>query len=156
MTCNVKLFSDDTFLFTVAREANEAAEHMNHDLQLVSQWAHDWRMSFNPDPQKKAVELLFSRKRNEIDHPVILFNNIPVRKVNYSLRNQDVIGQIRGRTHKQILTAYKHLGIILDSELSFSPHIKAAISKTRKGIGLEKGHWLPQLLLLPAEVRRSF
>ncbi len=26
-------------------------------------------MSFNPDPQKQAVELLFSRKRNEIDHP---------------------------------------------------------------------------------------
>ena len=71
LKCNVKLFADDTSLFTVAREANEAAEHMNHDLQLITQWANDWRMSFNPDPQKQAVELLFSRKRNEIDHPVI-------------------------------------------------------------------------------------
>ena len=89
---------------------------MNHDLQLVSQWAHKWRMSFNPDPQKQAVEVLFSRKRSEIDHPVLLFNNIPVKKVN----------------------EHKHLGIILDSKLSFLPHIKAAISKTRKGIGLLK------------------
>ena len=32
-------------------------------------------MSFNPDPQKQAVELTFSRKKIEIDHPNILFNN---------------------------------------------------------------------------------
>ena len=50
------------------------------------------------------------------DHPVILFNNMPVMKVH----------------------EHKHLGIILDSKLSFSAHIKSAISKTRKGIGLLK------------------
>ena len=33
---------------------------------------------------------------------------------------------------------HKHLGIILDSKLSFSTHIKAAISKARKGVGLLK------------------
>ena len=70
-------------------------------------------MSFNPDPQKQAVELIFSRKGIEIDHPVVLFNDIPVKKVN----------------------EHKHLGFILDSKLSFSSHIKSAISKTRKGIG---------------------
>ena len=32
----------------------------------------------------------------------------------------------------------KHLGIILDPKLSFSVHIKSAISKTRKDIGLLK------------------
>ena len=31
---------------------------------------------------------------------------------------------------------HKHLGVVLDSKFSFSAHIKAAISKTRKGIGL--------------------
>ena len=36
------------------------------------------------------------------------------------------------------MNEHKHLGIILDSKLSFSAHIKAAISKTRKGIGLLK------------------
>ena len=81
-------------------------------------------MSFNPDPQKQAVELIFSRKRIEIDHPVITFNDIPVKKV----------------------SEHKHLGIILDSKLSFSAHINAAISKTRKGIGLLKylSKYLPQ------------
>ncbi len=58
-----------------------AANDMNHALDLISQWAYTWKMSFNPDPQKQAVELKFSRKKSEIDHPVILFNNIPVKKV---------------------------------------------------------------------------
>ena len=62
LKCNVKLFADDTSLFTVAREANEAAEHMNQDLQLVSQWADDRRMSFNSDPQSKLLNYYFQGK----------------------------------------------------------------------------------------------
>ena len=124
LKCNVKLFADDTSLFTVVEDSNTAANDMNHDLDLISQWAHTWRMSFNPDPQKQAVELTFSRKKIQIDHPVILFNNIPVKKV----------------------VEHKHLGIILDSKLSFSAHIKSAISKTRKGISLLKylSNYLPR------------
>ena len=34
---------------------------MKHTLELIRKWA--WRMSFNPDPQKKAVKLIFSRKK---------------------------------------------------------------------------------------------
>ena len=63
LRCNVKLFADDTSLFTVVQDSNSAASDMNQDLELISQWAHDWRMSFNPDPQKQAVELIFSRKK---------------------------------------------------------------------------------------------
>ena len=81
LKCNVKLFADDTSLFTVVEDSNIAANDMNHDLDLISQWAHTWRMAFNPDSLKKAVELTFSRTKNEIDHPVILFNDVPVKKV---------------------------------------------------------------------------
>ena len=81
LECNVKLFADDTLLFTVAQDPNSAFEKINHDRALVSQWARDWRMSFNLDPQKQAVELRFSKKRLAVDHPVILFNNIPVKQV---------------------------------------------------------------------------
>ena len=114
LKCNVKLFADDTSLCTVVKNSNTAAEDMNHDLELIRQWAHDWRMSFNPDLQKQAVEILFSRKRNKIDHPGILFNNTPVKKVE----------------------EHKHLGLVLDSKLSFSAHIKAAITGSRRGIDL--------------------
>ena len=83
--------------------------------------------AFNPDPLKQAVELIFSTKRTEVDHPAILFNNVPVKKVD----------------------EHKHLGIVLDSKLSFSAHIRAAISKTRKGIGLLKclSKYLPRQTL---------
>ena len=58
LKCNAKLLAEDTSLFTVVQEPNVAAEDMNHNLELISQLSHDWRMSFNPDPQKQAVELL--------------------------------------------------------------------------------------------------
>ena len=47
LKCNVKLFADDTSLFSVVENSNAAANDMNHDLELIMQWAHDWRMSFN-------------------------------------------------------------------------------------------------------------
>ena len=59
-------------------------------------------MSFNPDPQKQAVELKFLRNKIAIDHPAIFFKNIPVNKV----------------------SEHKNLGIIFDSKLSFSAHIE--------------------------------
>ena len=114
--CNVKVFADDTSLFTVVEDLNSAASDINHDLELITQLAHDWKMSVNPDPQKQAVEVIFSTRRIEMNHPEIRFNNIPVMKVD----------------------EYKHLGMIRDSKLSFSAHIKAAIAKTRKGVGLLK------------------
>ena len=46
-------------------------------------------------------------------------------------------------THKKV-TEHKDLSIILDSKLSFAAHIKSAISKTRKDIGLLK--YLSKLL----------
>ena len=60
LRCDVKLYADDTSLFTIVENASDAAIDLNHDLDLIKQWARQWRMSFNPDPQKQAVEMLFS------------------------------------------------------------------------------------------------
>ena len=116
LRCSVKLFADDTSLFTMVKDTSAAASDMNHDLDLIRLWAHNWRMSFSPDPRKQAVEVIFSRKNVQTEHPVILFNDLPVKKVD----------------------EHKHLGIILDSKLSSSAHIHAAITKSREGIGMLK------------------
>ena len=86
LKCTVKLFADDTSLFTIVNDPKLAADDMNHDLDRIRSWAHRWRMSFNPDPRKQAVEVIFSTKRDKIDHPPISFNNIQVMKVD-ELRN---------------------------------------------------------------------
>ena len=50
----VKLFADDTSLFTIVKDKNESANTLNNDLLLISKWAYNWKMLFNPDPSKPA------------------------------------------------------------------------------------------------------
>ena len=71
-------------------------------------------MSFNPDPNKQAQEVIFSRKLNKPDHPSLNFNNTVF---------------IQSTTHK-------HLGMILDTKLDFQEHLKDKLSKISKTIGL--------------------
>ena len=72
LKCNVKLFADDTSPFSVAEDTNTSTKDMNLDLGLIRQWAHDWRMSFNPDHKNQAVELIFTRKNIKINHPFLI------------------------------------------------------------------------------------
>ena len=58
-----KLFADDTSLFSVAHDLNTSASDINNDLKLISDWAFQWKMSFNPDPSKQAQEIIFSTKK---------------------------------------------------------------------------------------------
>ena len=67
LKCNVKLFADHTSLFTVIQNPNTASSDMNHDMEVIKQWAQHWRMLFNPDPQKQAVKIIFLRKIIKID-----------------------------------------------------------------------------------------
>ena len=113
---NIKFFADDTSLFSIVRDPTYTAIELNHDLDQIKNWAYQWKMSFNPDPNKQAVELLFSQKRIKANHPPLYFNNQEVVSVSH----------------------HKHLGLILDSKLSFSKHINEKISSARKGIGIIK------------------
>ena len=71
-------------------------------------------MNFNSDPNKQAQEIIFSRKKTASLHPVVYFDNKPVKS-------------------SQI---HKHLGMILDSNLSYEHHIKSILNKVNKTIGL--------------------
>ena len=71
-------------------------------------------MRFNPDPKKQAQEVIFSRKFNKIDHPPLYFNENLVKSS----------------------STQKHLGMILDTKLDFSLHLKNVQNKVNKTIGL--------------------
>ena len=79
-------------LFTIVKDKQESADVLNNDLSLISKWAFNWKMLINPDANKPAQEVLFSRKKKTQNHPNISLNNIQVERVSHQ----------------------KHLGIILD------------------------------------------
>ena len=82
LKCNVKLFANDTSVFSVFKNKEESASDITNGLDTISIWAYNWKMSFNPDPKKPAQEVLFSRKNSNIIHPIIYFNNVQVQRAN--------------------------------------------------------------------------
>ena len=123
-----QLFADDTSIFSIVHDTDLSSKQLNDDLKNVSDWAYQWKMSFNPDLSKQAQEVIFSRKASRVDHPVVSFNNSPI-----------------ARTPCQ-----KHLGLYLDKKLNFSHHIKEKVSKACKSICvIRKFHYiLPRHSLL--------
>ena len=116
ITSTVKLFADDTSLFSIVHDPNTSANELKKDLQKISECAYQWKMSFNPDKDKKTQEVIFSRKIKKSFHLQISFNNMPVFCVNFR----------------------KHLGIYLDEKLNFNYRIKKKyIKKCRELVLLE-------------------
>ena len=54
MKFNVKLFADDTSLFSVIKNKEESASDLTNDFDAISKWAYNWKMSFNQGPKKPA------------------------------------------------------------------------------------------------------
>ena len=63
-------------------------------------------MNFNPDPNKRAQEIILRRKKTALMQPTVYFSNRPVK-------------------YTQI---HKHLGMMLDSSLTYEHHVK--VNKT--------------------------
>ena len=76
----VKLFADDTSLFSTVHDPSKSGKLLNDDLQKISYWVSKWKMLFNPDINKQAQEVIFSPKSSETDHPVVYFNEALVAK----------------------------------------------------------------------------
>ena len=56
-------------LFSIVKDPIISANELN----IINQWAYQWKMEFNPDPSKQATEVLFSCKKNRPNHPPPLF-----------------------------------------------------------------------------------
>ena len=75
---NLKLFVDDTSLFSTGQDITTSTVSLNNDLTKVSEWTVQWKMNFNPDPSIQAQELLFSQKTSSKPYPSLNFNDNPV------------------------------------------------------------------------------
>ena len=109
-------FANDSFLFAVVKDKNKSVNALNNELSLISQWDFNWKMIFSHKlaPHKPAQEVLFSRKKKVLIHPVISFNNIQVDEAPYQ----------------------KHLGLFLDEKLTFKHYIDNMLWKVNKGMAV--------------------
>ena len=57
-TC--KIFADDISLFSHVSDKSTSQCELNKDLQVISNWAFQWKTQVNPDPNKQAQEVYFS------------------------------------------------------------------------------------------------
>ena len=48
----VKLFADETCIFSTVQDIKHSTDQLNRDFDLISKWAHQLKMLFNPDPLK--------------------------------------------------------------------------------------------------------
>ena len=76
ITSICKIFADNISLFSKVLDINESAIKLNTDLEKITKWVHQWKMQFNPDPNKQANEVIFSRKLTiDLSYPPVKFNN---------------------------------------------------------------------------------
>ena len=116
ISSEIRLFADDSSLFSHVETIALTHEKLIKDLETITQWTYQWKMLFNPDITKQAIEVIFSVKKKPPEHPELSFNGIPVSREAYA----------------------KHLGVYLDRSLNFSKHIREAVIKATKGLSLLK------------------
>ena len=76
-------------------------------MENISKWTFQWKIHFNPNPEKTDKKKIFSRKYNNCSHPPVTLNNSAINKYPH----------------------HKHLGIVLDSKLVLKFHVGQKILK---------------------------
>ena len=102
------MFADDTSLLSVTHDITIPENELINDLKKISDWVFQWNIIFNPKPSKQAQEVIFSGKSKKVSYLHLVFNND-----NFSSSKSQ-----------------RHLGILLDSKLTFEERYQTTLSKT--------------------------
>ena len=105
-----RLFADDTSLAFTSSNLQDLEGILNHDLQIISAWAKQWLVDFNPN---KTEAILFTLEQN-IDPPLLLFDQTQVKFVDH----------------------HKHLGLTFSFNGKWHEHINAILSSAAKILGM--------------------
>ena len=101
-----RLYADDSSLYYSATSLSDIESIVNHDLRIVSQWAKQWLVDFNPD---KTEAVIFST-RKDFDRPSLFFGNTKIK----------------------IVDEHKHLGLTLSSTGQWKDHINNNLKAASK------------------------
>ena len=106
----LNLYADDMLLYKQIK-CSEDYQQLQLDIDKISSWVDNNHLSLNP---AKCKTMLISRKRNLRYPPQFLLNKVPLEQVE----------------------AFKYLGVLISSDLSWSRHIDSICAKGKKLIGL--------------------
>ena len=84
ISANIKLFADDSSLFIKVSNVDTAHQTLVNDLNTITAWARLWKMKFNPEIAKQAVEVVFSCKygKTKGNHPPSFLTKYPLLAMN--------------------------------------------------------------------------
>lgn len=105
-----RLFADDSSLFYSATSIFDIEGIINSDLQVLTNWAKQWLVNFNP---LKTEAILFTMKQFA-NFPNLIFNNTVIQFVNH----------------------HKHLGLTLSNSGKWHEHIENILASASKVIGI--------------------
>ena len=78
--------SDDSSLFLKVNDIEEAQSLLTSDLDTITAWASQWKMQFNPDITKQAIEVIFSTKyKKDNHHPCFLEESLLQEMIQQSI-----------------------------------------------------------------------
>ena len=97
------LYADDMLLYRQI-ESPQDYQKLQDDIHSISEWVSANHLHLNV---RKCKTMLISRKRTRLEAPPLLVN---------------------GHTLEQV-ECFKYLGLLLTSDLSWSPHIETACSR---------------------------
>jgi len=110
-SCTTALFADDSKCLKEIK-THDDCEALQHDLDNLYLWSQMWNMSFNAN---KCKVLTVSRSHNQT---VFTYN-------------------INGAPLENVGT-FKDLGVVVNTSLTWGPHIESIICKTKKVCGMIK------------------
>ena len=105
-----RLFADEKSLYYSAASINDIEGIINRDLALISAWAKQWLITFDPN---KTEAIFFSLRKND-DLPKLIF--------------QDTV--------MLFIESHKHLGVSLSSNGHWDTHIENITQSASKVIGI--------------------
>ena len=83
---------------------------LNHELSIISAWAKQWLIKFNPN---KSVAILFSLLQSDVV-PNLIFNGVSI----------------------ELVDKHRHLGITFNAKAKWHDHIENILSSASKVIGI--------------------
>ncbi|KAK7094204.1 hypothetical protein V1264_007857 [Littorina saxatilis] len=116
VTSSVKLFADDTKLYT-RTDVPSGPVVMQEDLDNLQEWSDNWLLKFHP---KKCSVLKLGKQHTE---------------TSYHMKGRSESGEEVSITLEESETE-KDLGVLVDNRLSFKGHVAQATAKANKTIGI--------------------